>query len=139
MQITDKKWSSMSIHQSLDHCYFLQVILVTSILLSCPSLVTSINKSFQLGTLPNGSTLCAVNTPLYSLSVGNVGGLSATGVPNEVPTGVPNAVRCAFLCTAGMCSGFNYIAHRELCQFFNTSSSSCIVKQNCSLYQVQLL
>ena len=129
LQIVVELYQSMFFRQSLDRRFFLQVFLVTMILIICPSHVACIAKSFQLATLPNGSSLCVVNTPSYSMSVGDIIGL---------PAEVPSALRCALQCTAGLCGAFNYYKHRELCQFFNTLSS-CSVKQNCSLYQVQIL
>ena len=85
---------------------------------------------FQPLKASNGSPLCAVGSPSYSISIKDILG---------IPAGVPDAVKCAYRCTdVGNCEAFNHLVENGgSCQMYQTRSTNCTMNTtNCFYYQV---
>ena len=86
--------------------------------------------SFSPVTASNGSSLCAVGNPSYSIQADDIMG---------IPSGVPGPAKCGFYCT-GLnsrinCTGFNCFSS-GLCQFFNDPCIKTNWTRGCAYYQV---
>jgi hypothetical protein len=86
--------------------------------------------------MPNGSSLCAMDTPFHSISVNDIVG---------IPPGLPPQLQCAFYCTEeysnAACNAFNYVGNgfnSGQCQFYNASQQThcSVTRNNCLHYRV---
>ena len=86
--------------------------------------------SFVFSFASNGSPLCAVGNPSFTIQTDDIIG---------VPFVVPGAAKCGFFCT-GLnsritCTGYNYLTS-GLCQFFSDPCLSTSLTQGCMYYKV---
>ena len=81
----------------------------------------------------NGSPLCAVGIPSYTMQTDDIIG---------VPYVVPGATKCGFFCTELNsrinCTGFNYLMS-GLCELYSNLCINFTSKLGCTYYQVQLI